>query len=215
MPEAAKADAAASWPLPRAALVVGGGPVGVAVARALAGEGYAVAIHDDDAAVAERDAAAVRDAGGRAGAITADGAETLLLRAEGAFGAVGVLVNNLTENRRLESSTAALQALMQAFAQRLPSGSGGIVVNVFGTVSGRPGADGAAAAVALAGLSALIRALALALAPRVRVVGIGVEYAAPLELSDHVVLRDVAAALRFLLGAPAVTGQVIMLAGHD
>lgn len=77
----------------------GGGGIGSAVCRRLAAEGAAVAVFDRDLPSAERVAAAVREAGGRAQAFACDitdrhAVDAAVLATEAALGPVDVLVNN-------------------------------------------------------------------------------------------------------------------------
>jgi 2-hydroxycyclohexanecarboxyl-CoA dehydrogenase len=84
----------------RVALVTGGaGGIGRAVALALAGEGRAVAVADVRVDAAEKTAALVEAAGGRAAAVRLDvtdsaSATEAVGRTEESLGPVGVLVNN-------------------------------------------------------------------------------------------------------------------------
>jgi NAD(P)-dependent dehydrogenase (short-subunit alcohol dehydrogenase family) len=81
-------------------LVTGAGMgIGAAIARALAGEGAAVAVVDRDAAAAEQVSAEITAAGGRAiavaGSVTdAADAERAVQAAADAFGGLDLLVNN-------------------------------------------------------------------------------------------------------------------------
>jgi len=73
--------------------------IGAAIARALAGEGAAVAVVDRDAAAARQVSAEITEAGGRAiavaGSVTdAADAERAVQAAADAFGGLDLLVNN-------------------------------------------------------------------------------------------------------------------------
>jgi NAD(P)-dependent dehydrogenase (short-subunit alcohol dehydrogenase family) len=236
-------------PVPRAALVTGAGQrIGRALALALAADGFAVAVHHH----ASRDAAeavvvAIRESGGTAMALAADLADedavaTLLPRAAEALGPVGVLVNNASvfADDTVETATRAswdshlavnLRApfvLIQRFAQQLPQVDGGVVINLLDERVWCPTPYFVSYTLTKAGLWTLTRTMALALAPRIRVNGIGPGPTLPsprqspeqfARQCDTLPLRrgtspaEIAAALRFILAAPAMTGQMIALDG--
>ncbi len=176
-----------------AALVTGGAQrLGRAIALALAGAGYPVAVHchrSRDAA--EATAADIRAAGGRAAVVTADLCQEAevagLVAAAGALGPVGVLVNNASAFERDEWDTAdraswdahlepnlrAPFVLAQAFARALPPGAEGVVVNMLDQRVWSLTPHFVSYSVSKAGLWALTQSLALALAPRIRVNAIG------------------------------------------
>jgi len=236
-------------PMPRAALVTGGARrIGRALSLALAEAGFAVAIHHHrsreaaDALVAE-----IGRAGGRAAALSADLADeaatmALLPRAEAALGPIGCLVNNAAvfENDTARSATRdswdrhlainlrAPFVLIQEFAARLPGDAGGVVVNLLDERVWNPTPYFVSYTLAKSGLWTLTRTMALALAPRIRVNGIGPGPTLPSERQSPeqfiaqcrmMPLRrgtspgEIAAALRFILDAPAMTGQMIALDG--
>ncbi|CAN7317393.1 SDR family NAD(P)-dependent oxidoreductase [Phenylobacterium sp. LjRoot225] len=92
----------------RVALVTGGGSgMGEATSHRLAREGMAVGVLDIDSAAAERVAAAIRESGGRAIAVTADISVRREVKAaidavRDAFGPIAILINNAA----IESFTA-------------------------------------------------------------------------------------------------------------
>jgi NAD(P)-dependent dehydrogenase (short-subunit alcohol dehydrogenase family) len=236
-------------PVPKAALVTGGGRrIGRALALALAEDGFAVAIHyhrsrTDAEAVAE----AIRGRGGRALALGADLADedavrALLLCAERALGPIGVLVNNAgvfgddavaTVSREswdlhLAVNLRAPFVLMQQMAARLPADMGGVVVNMLDQRVWSLTPYFVSYTLSKAGLWTLTQTMALALAPRVRVNGIGpgptlpsprqsldqfARQCAMVPLGRGTGPQEIAAALRFILSAPALTGQMIALDG--
>jgi NAD(P)-dependent dehydrogenase (short-subunit alcohol dehydrogenase family) len=239
----------AAPPLPKAALVTGAGVrIGRALALALAEDGFAVAIHHHRSqAAAESLAAAIRESGGRAAALAADlrdeGAVAQLLpRAEAALGPIGVLVNNASvfaddtvESATRESWEAHLSVnlrapfvLIQHFAARLPQEAGGAIVNLLDERVWALTPYFVSYTLSKAGLWTLTQTMALALAPRIRVNGIGPGPALPsprqspeqfarqcamMPLRRGTSPREIAAALRFILAAPAMTGQMIALDG--
>jgi 3-oxoacyl-[acyl-carrier protein] reductase len=173
----------------RRILVTGAGSgIGAAACRALAGPGVAVVVHTRaNRAGAERTAAAVRDAGGSAGIVLGDLAEPdmpgrLVASACERLGGLDVLVSNagfadrtplaaLTDAglaRSLDAIQWAFFRLARAAIPRLREGWDARVVAVGSFVSHafRPDLPGfPASAAAKAGMEALVRALAVELAP--------------------------------------------------
>ena len=238
-------------PMPRTALVTGGGRrIGRALFLALAADGYAVAIHHHRSKKeAEALAAEIARAGGKAVALAANLAEEeavaeLLPRAVAALGPVGCLVNNASifENdtattatrdswdRHLAVNLRAPFVLTQSFARHLPADSSGVIVNLLDERVWNLTPYFVSYTVSKAGLWTLTQTMALALAPRIRVNGIGPGPTLPsprqsreqfLDRCHRLPLRrgtspdEIAAALRFILGAPAMTGQMIALDGGE
>jgi NAD(P)-dependent dehydrogenase (short-subunit alcohol dehydrogenase family) len=248
-PAEAVTGAAPALPVPRTALVTGAGQrIGRALALSLAAEGFAVAVHyHRSRAAAEAVVAAIRGNGGNAAELPADladenAARGLLRAAQRALGPVGVLVNNAgvfvddtvetatraSWDRHLAVNLRAPFVLIQEFAQRLPAEAGGVVVNLLDQRVWSPTPYFVSYTLSKAGLWTLTQTLALALAPRIRVNGIGPGPALPNQWqSREQFLRqcarmplgrgtspdEIAAALRFILDAPALTGQMIALDG--
>jgi len=235
--------------VPRAALVTGAGRrIGRAIALDLAHHGWAVAVHYHTAAA---DAAAVvgeiKAAGGRAIAVAADLAneaetDSLLPRATEAIGPIGCLVNNASVfepdtagtatraswDQHLEPNLRAPFVLSQAFSRALPTDTGGIIINMLDQRVWNLTPYFLSYTISKAGLWTLTQTLALALAPRIRVNGIGPGPALPsarqtdaefarqctsLPLGRGTSPEEICAAVRFLLAAPSVTGQMIALDG--
>jgi len=236
-------------PVPKAALVTGGARrIGRALALALAGDGFAVAVHHRNSHAAAEDLVAlIRNKGGAAVALAADlgdeaAVRTLLSRAEQALGPIGCLVNNagVFVNDTVETATRAswelhlavnLRApflLIQDFATRLPKSASGVVVNLLDQRVWSLTPYFVSYTLSKAGLWTLTQTMALALAPRIRVNGIGPGPALPsprqsaeefarqcatMPLRRGTSPQEIATALRFILSAPAVTGQMIALDG--
>jgi NAD(P)-dependent dehydrogenase (short-subunit alcohol dehydrogenase family) len=233
----------------KTALVTGAAKrIGRAIALDLAANGWAVAVHYRSSAAEAADAVAaiVRD-GGRAVALPADLAreaevETLLPRAREALGPLTCLVNNASpfEMDKVETATRAswdahietgLRAplvLSQAFARQLPAEQPGNIINMLDQRVWNLTPYFLSYTVAKSGLWTLTRTLALALAPRIRVNGIGpgptlpsprqtaeqfAEQNRAMPLGRGTTPTEICAAVRFLLEAPAVTGQMIALDG--
>jgi NAD(P)-dependent dehydrogenase (short-subunit alcohol dehydrogenase family) len=236
-------------PIPKAALVTGGGRrIGRALALALAEDGFAVAVHyHRSRKAAEAVVETIRGEGGAALALCADLANedavrNLLPQVERAFGPVGCLVNNagvfgddtvVTATREswdlhLAVNLRAPFVLIQDFAARLPAEAGGIVVNMLDERVWSLTPFFVSYTLSKAGLWTATQTMALALAPRIRVNGIGpgptlpsprqapeqfAQQRAMMPLGRGTSPQEIAAALRFILSAPAMTGQMIALDG--
>ncbi|MGC2202425.1 MAG: SDR family oxidoreductase [Stellaceae bacterium] len=236
-------------PLPKAALVTGGAQrIGRALVLALAEDGFAVAVHYHlSREPAENLVKAIRGRGGVAVAVGADLADeaavaSLLLRAERELGPIGCLVNNAAVfandtvesvtrdswDRHLAVNLRAPFVLIQRFSSRLPADAGGVVVNLLDQRVWSLTPYFVSYTVAKAGLWALTQTMALALAPRIRVNGIGPGPTLPsprqtveqfarqcelMPLHRGASPEEIAAAMRFILSAPAMTGQMIALDG--
>ncbi|WP_270937496.1 SDR family oxidoreductase, partial [Falsiroseomonas oryzae] len=198
-------------------------------------------------AEAAETAATIRARGRRAATLRADLAREaevarLLPDAQAALGPVGVLVNNASTFERdewhdatreswdqhLEPNLRAPFVLAQAMAKALPDHAEGVVVNMLDQRVWSLTPHFVSYTVSKAGLWALTQSLALALAPRIRVNGIGPGPAMPSARQTQaqfdrqcasVPLRrgtspeEVAAALLAILSLPAMTGQMIALDG--
>lgn len=168
--------------------------------------------------------------------------QALMGRAVGALGPVTALVNSasLFENddwanasragwdRHMEVNLRAPFVLSQAFAKALPEGLKGAIVNLIDQRVLKPTPQFMTYSLSKAGLFWLNTTLAQALAPRIRVNAVGpgptIINARQSEADfrrqrDATVLgtgaepQDVCDAVRYLLGASAVTGQMIAVDG--
>lgn len=237
--------------IPRRALVTGGAKrLGRAIAVALADAGFDVAIHYAASATdAEATAGEIRARGRRAATLRADLAREaemadLVPAAAAALGGpLGVLVNNASVFERdswhdatregwdahLEPNLRAPFVLTQAFARALPATSEGVVINMIDQRVWALTPHFVTYTVSKAGLWALTQSLALALAPRIRVNGIGPGPALPstrrqtaeqfarqsasVPLGRGTGPEEVARAVLAILALPAMTGQMIALDG--
>jgi NAD(P)-dependent dehydrogenase (short-subunit alcohol dehydrogenase family) len=235
--------------IPRAALVTGAARrLGRALALALAEAGFAVALHTHTSqSDAETLRAEIRHLGRDAVVLRADLAREaevrdLLGQAEAALGPIGVLVNNASAferdewhsvtreswDRHLEPNLRAPFVLMQDFATRLPATAEGVVVNLLDQRVWSLTPHFVSYTVSKAALWALTQSMALALAPRIRVNGIGpgpalpsprqtddqfARQAASTPLGHGTSPAEVARALLAILALPAMTGQMIALDG--
>lgn len=235
--------------LPRAALVTGAGRrIGRGVALTLARAGFSIAIHcNASRADAEATAADIRALGVQAVVLQADlGREEEVARlvpdAIAALGPLGVLVNNASTFERDEWSDATraswdahiepnLRApfvLIQAFAKQLPAAARGLVVNLLDERVWSLTPHFVSYTVSKAALWTLTQTMALALAPRIRVNGIGPGPTVPSPRQtpeqfqaqcDSVPLKhgsspeEVGHAVLAMLQLPSMTGQMIALDG--
>ena len=222
--------------------------IGRALAIKAHAAGYDVAIHTRRPD-AEADALAreLQAKGGRAAVVHADLSDdaelqTLVARAGAAVGPLTLLVNSASrfEDDRIETLTpqswdahmaSNLRApvlLAQAFAAQLPADRHGLIVNILDQRVLRPTPQFFSYALSKAALWHATRMLAQALAPRIRVNGIGPgptlasvhqsaeDFAAEI---DALLLKrgaspdEIANALGYLIDAQAVTGQMIAVDG--
>lgn len=166
----------------------------------------------------------------------------LMPRAAEALGPIGLLVNNasvfdydaaLTATRtgwdnHLETNLRAPFVLTQAFAQSLPPSAEGLVINLIDQRVWNLTPHFVSYTLSKAGLWTLTQTLALALAPRIRVNAIGpgptllsarqtpaqfAEQCARMPLKRGASAEEIATAVRFILDAPSMTGQMIALDG--
>ncbi len=233
----------------RNALVTGGARrIGRTIALTLAAHGWDVAVHyggsrdDAEALVAE-----ITQHERRAVALTADltrEAEVagLVPRAIEAIGPLTLLVNNASAferddamtvtraswDRHIETNLRAPFVLMQDFARQLPVDADGSVVNILDERVWNLTPYFVSYTVSKAGLWTLTQTMALALAPRIRVNGIGPGPTLPsprqsdeqfrrqvdvLPLRRGTTPDEIARAVMFILESPAMTGQMIALDG--
>ena len=173
-------------------------------------------------------------------AATAD----LALNTERALGPVGVLINNASVffhdgiadatrqswDAHIETNLRAPFVLIQQMARRLPADCSGCVVNILDQRVWNLTPSFLSYTVSKSALWTLTRTLAMALAPRIRVnaIGPGPTLKNERQTQDHFVRQhravplqrrtepsEIAAAVEFLLSAPAMTGQMIALDGGE
>ncbi len=157
------------------------------------------------------------------------------------FGKLDALVNNASIfepidwkttdldswNRHISINLTSPFLLCQAFANQLPPGQPGQIINILDWRALRPGVDHLPYTISKAGLAALTRSLAISLAPNIRVNAIA--FGAILPPSDGADttdilnnvpagrwadLEEVSQTLFFLLDGPSyITGEIIHLDG--
>lgn len=166
----------------------------------------------------------------------------VVARAADALGPLGVLVNNASAfaldrlqtatraswDRHLEANLRAPIVLSQAFVRQLPEANPGLIVNMLDQRVGNLTPNFLSYSISKVGLWAATQVLARELAPRVRVnaIGPGPTLAAPgmsdaafaalcraTPLQRGTTPAEIAAALRFIIDSPSMTGQLITLDG--
>lgn len=166
----------------------------------------------------------------------------LAAAANAAFGPLGVLVNNASVFERdevtsatraswdahIEANLRAPFVLGQSLARNLPADAEGAIVNLIDQRVWNLTPHFTSYTVAKAGLWTLTQTMALALAPQIRVNAIGpgptiasarqdpeqfARQVACIPLQRGPTLEEMADALRFILSARALTGQMIALDG--
>jgi glucose 1-dehydrogenase len=182
-PDAANTD----WLGLRAKVCVvtgGGSGIGEATARRFAAAGAKVAVLDRDAASAQRVAADIESAGGRALGLAADVADPEAIQeaaatVERALGRCSILVNNagvqfpeslLTMDlakwkRALDVNLTGALVCSQRFAHQMIGLGGGSIVHVGSITGSNPRAGGGAYSSSKAGIAMLARQLAVELGP--------------------------------------------------
>ncbi len=233
----------------RVAIVTGGARrVGKAIALALAADGFAVVVHYHSSK--HEATATVRE-------LVALGAEAIALRADltrpaqvaqmqrrvlAKFGRVDVLINNASRFRAtpwpsltaevwdelLDANLKSAFLCAKAFGDVMLAQRSGIIINLADVAGLRPWSNYLPYSVAKAGLLALTRGLALALAPHVRVNAVApgiVQWPEDFTAGRKAALvkrvplgragktDDVTRAIRFLIESPYLTGAIIPVDG--
>ena len=229
-------------------LITGAGKrIGRSLALAVALAGADVVVHyGSSSSGAEQTAQEIRSLGRRAAILQADLAipsqtGTLVRRAIDALGPLDALVNSAaifepldwqditleSWERHLAINLTAPFLLSQAFASAIQAGASGRIVNILDWRALRPGPDHLPYTISKAGLVALTRSLAQALAPRISVNGLALGAILPPsdggdtpDILANVPARrwaepgEVESALLFLLTGPAyLTGEIIHVDG--
>ncbi len=231
----------------RVALITGASRrIGRSIALDLARHGWSVALHYGSRSdEAEMVRAEIEAGGGRAIVLGADladpsSADRLIGESARELGPVTCLVNNAS--LFIEDDLASLEAaiwdrqhavnlrapmlLAKAFAKQLPTDLSGVIINIIDQRVLAPTPEFLSYSLSKAGLYAATRMLAQALAPRIRVNGIGPGPVLPSVYQDAAAFAaevrstllgratppdEIAAAVRFILDAPSLTGQMIAI----
>lgn len=234
-------------PMPQRALVTGAAKrVGRAIALRLADEGYDVALHyrgSHAAALALQDEITAK--GRKAIVVQGDLAKESDVRAlvpksaEGLQGPLGLMVNNASTfepdpapldrtmwDFHMEPNLRAPFVLAQMLADQVPADTHGAVVNIIDQRAFNLPHDFITYTLSKSGLWTLTRTMALALAPRIRVNGIGPgpvlpstrqsdeSFASQVEgvpLQRSIPPEEIADGVVFLANAKSVTGQMIAM----
>ncbi|WP_372353023.1 SDR family oxidoreductase [Pararhizobium sp. BT-229] len=233
----------------KTALVTGGAKrIGKVIVEDLAANGFAVAIHaNTSVAEAEALAAGLRANGCNAAVIVADLTDTasvsgLMAKAVEALGPIGLLVNNASLFKKdsldafdetvwdrhfaLHVKTPSL--LARDFAAQLPKEHSGLIVNLIDQRVWAPNPRFYSYMLSKSALLTATKTMAQALAPNIRVNGIGPGPTLPnerqnqkdfLKQVDALILKtgpqlgEFGRTIRFLFDTPSMTGQMIALDG--
>lgn len=224
--------------------------VGAGLARELAAAGWGVAIHHrggaDDAARLAED---IRAAGGTAHVFQADltieaDRRRLIADVVAVFGRVDMLVNNASTfaydtfqtmtvqgwDAHIADNLTAPVMLARAYADALAPDRPGVVINILDQKVLAPNPDFFTYTAGKVGLAGLTETLALALAPRIRVVGVapglllpsGDQTQADFErawadtpLGHGPTVADIARTIRYVMETPSLTGRIIPVDGGE
>lgn len=229
------------------ALVTGAAKrIGKALALHLAGQGFCVTVHyNNSEAEAQQVVADIQAEGGKATAIQADLADMkavkrLEAQAAAQFGPITLLLNNASTfesdeigsitaeswNHHLQPNLQAPVFLAQAMAARLPKDEKGLIINMIDQRVWALTPRYMSYTLSKAALWSATQTLAQALAPNIRVNGIGPgptlsnarqsdsDFQAQVNatiLKVQPQLSEITAAIDFIRNAPSMTGQMIAL----
>ncbi len=233
----------------KTALVTGGAiRIGRAIVEDLAAHGFAVAIHVNSSVdAAETLARDIRERGGRASVVRADLTETkavagLMEAVNTAVGPIGLLVNNASLfkkdsldqlddavwDRHFALHVKAPSILARDFARQLPPSNAGLIINIIDQRVWAPNPRFYSYMLSKSALWTATQTMAQALAPDIRVNGIGPGPTVPNERQnmddfqkqvDALILKagpefgEFGRTIRFLFDTPSITGQMIALDG--
>lgn len=224
--------------------------IGREIALDFARHGWGVAVHfNRSRAEADEVVEQIEAAGGRAAALRADlcredEVSALVPAAVERLGPLTCLINNASVfkddraatatrsswDEHLDANLRAPLVLTQAFAAQLPEDVTGNVVNILDQRVWNLTPFFLSYTVSKSALWTLTRTLAMGLAPRIRVNGIGPgpTLKSERQTDEHFIAQwnrvplkrgttpaEICACIRFILSAPALTGQMIALDGGE
>ncbi|MBL4691793.1 MAG: SDR family oxidoreductase [Magnetovibrio sp.] len=222
--------------------------IGRTIAIDLAEHGFGVAVHYyGSQEAAESLVASIRKSGGRATLVKADLANEdevahIIPTVNKALGPLTVLVNNASQfehdtvqsaskeswDKHMDVNLRAPFVLAQLFAQQLPQGLEGNIINILDQRVWNLTPYFMTYTLSKTALWTLTQTLAMALAPNIRVNGIGpgptlknerqseddfVRQWTEIPLRRRVMPQEITDAVRYILHAPSMTGQMIALDG--
>jgi NAD(P)-dependent dehydrogenase (short-subunit alcohol dehydrogenase family) len=222
--------------------------LGRAIALELAGCGWSIALHHKNSHdEAEQTAKAIREKGVRAIVLAADlgnedETEPLVAKAANGLGSLSALVNNASVFEHDTINTMSRESwethmavnlrapvlLAQKFAEQLPTGEHGSIVNLLDQRVFKPTPEFLSYSVTKAGLHWLTTTLAQGLAPHIRVNAVAPgptlpsarqskeqfeRQASSTPLGIGACPEEIAKAVCYLIEARAITGQTITLDG--
>lgn len=233
----------------KTAMVTGGAKrIGAEIVRALAGAGWHVLIHyNTSEAEASSLAEAVRSEGGSADTVACDLSDAVATRAlipvcMEKSGPIECLINNASMfepdwletveaeswQRHLDVNLRAPTLLTRAFAEALPAGREGCIINLLDNKVFSPNPDYFSYSIGKFGLKGLTEMAAMSLGPRIRVCGIAPglttisgdqteeEYERQSTmnlLSRSSAPEEVARAVLYILDSRIFNGQIIVVDG--
>jgi len=224
--------------------------VGAGVAQRLAADGLRVAVHHRGGQEeAERLVADIHAAGGEARAFAADLSDpadrpALIAAVIAAFGRLDVLVNNASTfaydtletmtdqdwDAHIGDNLTAPVMLTRDFARALRPEDAGVVINILDQKVLAPNPDFFSYTAGKIGLAGLTQTMALALAPRIRVMGIapGLLLPSGAQTQDDFerawidtplglgpTLDDIARTIRYIIDTPSLTGRILTVDGGE
>jgi NAD(P)-dependent dehydrogenase (short-subunit alcohol dehydrogenase family) len=222
--------------------------IGAALALGMAKDGWAIALHyHGSAAAADLTAQAIADAGAKVALVQADlsdEAQTagLIAQASNKLGPLTCLINNASVFEHDDFTTATSDSwhkhmsvnlrapflLTQAFANQLPDGEHGCIINLIDQRVWKLTPEFASYTLSKAALWTMTQTAAQALAPNIRVNAIApgptlkserqseksfAQQVAATPLQHQPSLDDFVGAMNFILASSSLTGQMIALDG--
>lgn len=230
-------------------LVTGGAiRIGAAIVRALSADGWRVIVHYNSSGTdAEVLAAELNDAGGEVETICCNfsdlaATQRLVTDSVNLVGPLDCLINNASLfepdwlasldpeqwQRQLDVNLRAPALLTKAFADVLPEGRDGCIINMLDNKIFSPNPDYFSYSIGKFGLKGLTEMAAMALAPRIRVCGIapglttisGDQTKQDFDRQSRINLlerssapKEIAEAVKFILSSEIYNGQILVLDG--